>query len=503
MRRADLAVGLLILAHLAAALWLGHWLSVWVDEGFTLETTAAGPIHAWRQAVTFELQAPLYFVLLSLWRLLGDSCWLARAFSALCTAGSLALIARLPRRTVPSGIRLLLLAWLAAHPFLLWAGSEARAYALVLLAVTAALSLFDRAWLAPTPARGARVALIAVLVGGIYTHYYVALLVPALAAVFLLVRDFRRLRTFIADMVLVALSCLPIAFWLPGQVRQVMTTERVGLLELARGLFWRLEDYVVPTVDSWRACLWWVHGRDLFWQALIVGGCFLLLRRRPPARDARAQLGVVTAVIIAEFALLRILMPAELFVARHTTVLFFPLLLWLAAVAAGASLRWSRTLLAILLTVTLATAWAQFSPGAKPGNFREVARYLEAHERPNEPILVFLGDMVLPLRQHYHGRNELVPFPRPLRLGPGFPGIFAIRDEQEVERAFASHVPQGRAWLVTLAPPHQETAVRFGHGILEEWVARNCVTRSDERVGDRVRIRLLERPPPVPAFPDQ
>lgn len=500
MRRADLAVGLLVLAHLAAALWLGHWLSVWVDEGFTLETTAAGPLHAGRQAVTFELQAPLYFVLLSIWRLLGDSFWFARAFSALCTAGSLLLITRLPERTAPAGIRFLLLAWLAAHPFLLWAGSEARPYALVLLEVAAAMVLFDRTWMGPAPLRKARFALIAVLACGIYTHYYVGFLVPAFAAVLLLAHGFRRLRAFTIDLGLVALICLPIAFWLPGQVHEVATTEHLGPLQLAKGMFWRLEDYVVPTASAWRGWPWWAHARDLFWQALLLGGCFLLLRKRPRPHDACGRLGVMTAVIIGEFALLRLLMPAELFVPRHTTVLFLPLLLLFASVAAGSPSRLARALLAVLLTIALAASWAQFSSGAKNGNFREVARFLETHERPEEPVLVFLSDMVLPLRQHYHGRNELMPFPRPLRFGPGYPGIFAIRDEQEVARAFASYAPLGRAWLVTLAPPHGDTGVRFGHEILEDWVARKCLTRTDERVGDRVRVRFLECPPSSPAF---
>ena len=60
---------ILIFLHLAIALPLAFYLNIWVDEASTLYTTQNGFFHSFSTIVfTDEKQAPLYFLLLSLWR---------------------------------------------------------------------------------------------------------------------------------------------------------------------------------------------------------------------------------------------------------------------------------------------------------------------------------------------------------------------------------------------------------------------------------------------------
>src|SRR6187399_2711789 len=79
-------------SFLAATLGLG------IDESYTLDTTSKSLAYAWTQSLDFELQAPLYFMLLQLWRGLGDSIFHARLFSIVCAVLTIPVLVALSRR---------------------------------------------------------------------------------------------------------------------------------------------------------------------------------------------------------------------------------------------------------------------------------------------------------------------------------------------------------------------------------------------------------------------
>ena len=74
----------LMLVSLALATPLAYLLNIRFDEAFTLNTTLDGPVYAVKQALGFGQQAPLYFLLISLWRTIDPSIFFARMFSVLC-----------------------------------------------------------------------------------------------------------------------------------------------------------------------------------------------------------------------------------------------------------------------------------------------------------------------------------------------------------------------------------------------------------------------------------
>jgi hypothetical protein len=66
-------VALPLILHLATALPLAYILNIWMDEASTLYSTQNGFFHALNNASTDERQAPLYFIILSVWRMFDDS----------------------------------------------------------------------------------------------------------------------------------------------------------------------------------------------------------------------------------------------------------------------------------------------------------------------------------------------------------------------------------------------------------------------------------------------
>ena len=59
----------LLAVHLGLTLPLAWKLNLWIDEASSLATSGKTLLFAVRQAFSYELQAPLYFALLNLWRI--------------------------------------------------------------------------------------------------------------------------------------------------------------------------------------------------------------------------------------------------------------------------------------------------------------------------------------------------------------------------------------------------------------------------------------------------
>ena len=127
--------------------WLSLELNVWRDEMYSLHSSSGTPGFAFRQALHFELQPPLYFVLLSLWRGIDSSVFFARLFLRSSGAVPFCASAALGERLLPKVAPVWIAAVVATHPVLVWAGTEIRVYALILLlSALLTLAFFDAHW---------------------------------------------------------------------------------------------------------------------------------------------------------------------------------------------------------------------------------------------------------------------------------------------------------------------------------------------------------------------
>ena len=117
-------VALLALLQAALLVPLAAILNTWTDEEYTLASTAHGIGIAFAKALTFELQAPLYFGILAAWRTFDDSVFFARLFSVLCAVALTFAVAALGKRLNVS--RPFVLTWvLVLSPFTTYAALEA------------------------------------------------------------------------------------------------------------------------------------------------------------------------------------------------------------------------------------------------------------------------------------------------------------------------------------------------------------------------------------------
>ena len=211
---------LLLFGHLGLTLWLSATLGVWQDEAFSLDTKGGSAARTLHQALFFELQPPLYFLLLWAWRRLADGYDWARLLSVACTGAALAALWALARRHLDHRTATAGLPLLAGHPFVLWHATEIRVYALALLLAALLVLAFHDAFLeSPPERRWARAAYPALAMAAVYTQYYLATLVLAHALVVLLLHR-HQLAGYVRRMLPAGLAVLPLALVLPRQVAE-------------------------------------------------------------------------------------------------------------------------------------------------------------------------------------------------------------------------------------------------------------------------------------------
>ncbi len=446
----------LVLLHTAGALWLAATLNLWIDEAYSAHTSGAGPWFACQQAREFELQPPLYFVLLALWRSLGEGLFWGRLLSVCCATGFLLCAWVAARQYLPRLAPGWVLAPLALNPFLLHSASDMRVYALLLFLGGATLVVFHRAFLAPDGTVWARIVLVPLALAGLHTQYFFGFLLVAFAAGLLLRGAWRDLLQYVGLMALTGVLFLPQLLIVPEQVAQHTggaAKADVGLFQLAAFLPRRIQYYLWPVHDDWSRYVRWPVIL-VFWGVLAV--CLVRGVRRWQGRDwwllaATATLGaLLTLTMLAVTG-------RELMAQRHTAVWLLPATLCVYVVLAYGGGQHRMRLLAVWTVVAAALNVAvlvdTYTPYARTGDYARVAEHLRAQVAPGAPVLVFNAEAGIALDWYYDQPMQVLPAPEDwvaYNLDE-----FVLRDTAPVARALrtAEGTPADEVWLVNNVSP--------------------------------------------------
>ena len=500
----------LLIGHLAITLFLAQALNIWIDEFYSLNTTSQTLSYALERSIHYEIQPPLYFLLLTVWRHLNDSIFWARLFSVGCMALAVYLSTGLAHRYLKSIHPAWLTASLAFHPYSIWAAVEIRTYAFcILLSVLLLLFFFD-GYLAVVESRSAKWFYGLTVIAALYTHYFLACLLIGQGAVLLLLRRWPQLRHYLLSMAVVSLCFLPLIASLMGHLEgggaygDPDATALTGL-QAALG---RAMVFALPTASDWESApVMRLLRYGLF-------GVFLLLlvaKRRWMTTSNWIVWGICGFTILAFGVVLTLTQTTDL-----TYRYGYPLLLvMLLTLLSGLSLlphgqSRQRILGGLSLLFFLlygSSLMINYGPLAKDGDWQRVAAYITSLEQPNQPILGFSAEAMMPLTYYYHGRNQILPLPHPVSQNVYRPEEFVLQQESEISTALAQ-VPGDHAeiWLVTgpryiLGNPDKEPCQLFGTHlncqILEQFVQKNyTVEQSQAFYGSRVRFLRQKLPSP-------
>jgi hypothetical protein len=437
---------LIIGVQFAAMTALAMILGTWQDEEYTLSTTAHGVFYAIHRAISYELQAPLYFTLIALLREIAPSALAARMFSVVCALGVTLSCVAIARRLWP-GIDPWPVAALAAfNPFVVFAALEIRVYALALL-VSALLWLTFYDGFFRAERRSARITFIVLAIAALYLEYFLAFELVGFAVALVVSGRLRALLAYALAGVICALAFVPMLFVLHGQIHAAFAVPESKPLPFYNVFFHPLVDFVIPHA----------YGSGVATRALnavvVLAVVAAIVIGRPRADRAMLALGAAAATVEAIYIMLVDVLHEQLVVPRHFVALFIPETAFAYAVLAAFRNRRSanaarRTIAALVALVTILSLVATYHALAKLGDWKRVAAWLQTHARAGDTIAIAEPDAVAAFERYYHGTADVAAYPRPVDPNVYSVERMMVHSKSEALRAFSALPQHGRLWFV-------------------------------------------------------
>ncbi len=449
---------MILIAHVALTTWLSYVLSMRVDEAYSFHTTSMGLTYAVHQALVWEFQPPLFFALLELWRHLGQSIFFARLLSVIAVALGVYVVGLVAKRYLSEYHRAWAMAIVAFNPFVIASAVDARVYGFVFLWSALLLWLFFKAFL--NDERDVRMvaAFTVVAVAAVYTQYYLGFVLVGLAAALILTRRWRDVGTYIACMIVVGLSLLPLLHFVGGEVgaNVINNVNNRSFAGNAALLTTTLAHMVVPVDYGTRRLRYVAYAIALIFVIAMVW-------RSDKARLRALLWAPAATLVVATLAFVSAVTIAHMPITVHYSAAFYvpSTIVLLALISAVPGMGGRRAIAAASIALVLSSLLSltvDYRALAKSGDAKRVAAFVMAHESPGQKIAVFDAQNALPLAYYYKGPNVIVPIPRPVRYDRFLTQDIAIDDTSEVQRALG--YPAGRGAQIWLVSPNNDKCKR-------------------------------------------
>lgn len=486
---------ILIFLHLAIALPLAFSLNIWVDEASTLYSTQHGFISTFRNLFTDEKQAPLYFLLLSLWRRLNDSVFFARLFSVVFSLLSIVAFARLARRIWEEKPAFFLTAIFALHPYLFWASLEIRLYSFIIFITCLLFSFFCDGYLREdADDKGARLFYSLTAVVALYTNYYLGFLLVGAFLALLVLRRWRAAQIYFVQMIAVGVAILPLFYIINLQFsdRVVTFQEEKSFGEGIRVLWNHFLTFVLPT-EIYPTEEQTVFSVVRLWIVRLSILAVVVIFLKNKLRDLDKIIlafGTIAAASGAFLLFVYFQLGSGYIEIRHAAVYFVAIYVFAASMIVKILPKKAWILATVVYAFFFVYAIAVMYPNlTKRGDWARVGAYIAAREKPSQPVILFPAYDALALPFYYKGANKILPneryFSFHTEAKPGEPNAYL----DQIEYVIGIIPPEAvEIWLVT----GENCEVRQSCEPLENFVRANY-TIVEEKDFYKQKVRLLRK----------
>ena len=456
----------------ALTVFLAYKLNIWLDEAYTLKTTEGDISSVIRKSLYFELQPPLYFLLLHWWRLLNGSVFFARLFSLACILLTIVITPFISQRYASKTNINCLTIYMTASPFLVWAATEIRCYALVILLSSCLLILFYDCYLLSKKYRSVYI-LIAVM--SLYTQYYMGFLLFANFVALVTKKKWEESWLYVKDMVIVATLFSPMILVLGAQVKEhtEMSSTADSIVQAGKLVYWRLQNFLLyfPEDISRGVIVTSVYDQALLGLALLL--VYLVYSRKNISHFIEKSLmncvAVITYTTIVIFiVIVRCVVPETVFHLKHLAVLFIPFTVWWLNLFAEENRKTVvYSLLSFYVLYCGLILSIQYKDLQKPGNMKNVAKYLNEEYSGTKRIAVFPATSKLTLDFYTRGDFEIVAIPREQTLDKYNLEKQKISNREEVEELINSCIDGKGTMILVYTSVSNILGVNLNREILE------------------------------------
>jgi len=489
----------LVILHAVIAVPLAIYLNIWIDEASTLHTTANGFFAAFASLFTDEKQAPLYFLLLSLWRSIDHSIFFARLFSILCSLLAIIVFFKLANRIWEKKTALTVTALFAFHPYLFWASLEIRLYSFVILLTCLLFNFFLDGFLTDSnetsdniKSRNKAQLLYAVTATtALYTNYYLGFPIVGGFAALLILRNWSSAKQYFLLMLATGMAILPLFYIVSFQFSDRIATfqEEKSITEAIQMIWNHFLTFSLPT-EIYTPEEQTIFSSVRLWIVRISILATLIFFLRNKFRDLDKNIiafGTISAISAAFLIFVYFQLGSGYIVIRHAALYFVPIFVFTCAVVLKVlpdKFRFAALLL--VLTFYGYSLVSLYPMNVKRGDWQNVATYITTNEKPGQPVVVFPVYDSIALPQYYKGVNNIFPDEKIFSFftedAAGSPKMF----EQQIQ-FLISEIPSDavEVWLLT------SDKCELGEACLplEKFVEANYnVTQEQDFYREKVRL---------------
>jgi hypothetical protein len=420
------------------------------DEEYALASTAHGLAYALHRALYYELQAPVWFGIVALWRALDPSVAFARLFSIACAAGACFALRSIALRLRPQLDPFAFVALVVLNPFFVYAALEVRVYAFaLLLGALSWIAFYDGYLAGESRAARVRFGLLALL--SIYTFYYLGFMLVGCVAALLTARRFTALRAFVPLVVALALASVPALL----VIRSTFSEVRAALPPMSgaslRAFVEPVLLFALPTGYRWSEVPA-LEALSRIYKPLVIALSAILLIARPRIGARELAVAALAAAIWLAYPLVYLVVHVRFEVPRHYVTLFVPLTAaayaLLATLAAGRRRLALGAVLAAYVACCVLTLWSTYGTLSKAGDMRRVGAYVSAHAGRGDLVLVFAPDAKPAFQRFYAGPAPVVAFPSEPDPERYDTAAYVVHSIAEADAALDRLAPHKRLWFV-------------------------------------------------------
>lgn len=488
-------VFILIFLHLAVALPLAFKLNIWIDEASTLYTTQHGFLQAFSNLFTDEKQAPLYFLLMSLWRKMNDSIFFARLFSVICSLLAIIVFSRLAQKIWEKKTAFFITALFALHPFLFWASLEIRLYSFIILLTCLLFLFFIDGYLREDSAdKKAQVLFVLTSVAALYTNYYLGFLLVGGFFALLSVRRFNEAKSYFLQMLIVGAAILPLFYIISFQFSDRIVTfqKDKSLIEGIKILWNHFLTFVLPTeIFTTEESSVFSFIRVWLVRFSIAAAIFFFVKNKFKDLDRYIiSFGIISAVCGIFLLFVYFQLGSGYVEIRHAAIYFAAIFIFFCASLEKFVPKKYWILYAAAYLVFFVYAISALYPNlTKRGDWERVAQYISQNEKPDQPIVSFSAYETIALPFYYKGANKILPdekfFSFFAEAEAGSPDNY----RKQIEFVISEVPPEAEEiWLLT----SEKCDIKQACEPLEKFVEANY-TIIEEKNFYKEKVRLLRK----------
>jgi len=412
----NLIVTLMLVIFITISVFLSAKLQIWEDEYYCLDTTSGSFTRTFDHALHFESQAPLYFIVLNVWRMMSDSLFFARLLSLLFVLASCFFVYKISKLIFRNNPLLLLIIFIL-NPMVLWASTEARSYALCLFLTSVILFLFFSVYLKEEKNLMKRLFLSITILLAISTHYIMLFPVISLGAYLILKMEFKKLLNFIVDTIPAIIVFLLFYTLINDHINDYENMQDIvdDRLNTYLNLFIRIpKQLLIGNLGD----IHWIFRVILY----LVFGAILILsfaknfRNLILVKQEVLFFILLSIMILLLFASISILFEDFVFYQKYFIVLLLPLLIIMVILIEHLIIN-KKLLILFLLALMSMYAISIINANenyAKRFDYLSLVNKLENNGKNKEKVVIYRNIQYEIIKLYYKGQNALIPLPHPL-----------------------------------------------------------------------------------------